>query len=253
MDNIAIFGHVQFLQERNANIVICDERDLNAKEKEIAKALLNKNEKITAHNNNVISKVALAQRARRERERNDKASSTHQLGQRLRRERERSRELIPLSTTNTSLAQKRSNVCKYYFAKHIFSFTKELVNAFVAKFHQAHAILNQLALTGRNLPTHLHYNSSTDQRRYNLPTTDEIAVVIPGDGTKIEKMNQCFLKLSSVVWYMDHVVLEIYKYHVWKLKKRWKLRQQGYAIGRILGPILKKLLNFHQQYTNAKI
>ncbi|KAL7265440.1 hypothetical protein ACSBR1_003256 [Camellia fascicularis] len=61
MDNITIVGHidgdlrrtVQFLQERNVNVVICDERDLNvihvreAKEKEIAKALLKKNEKTT--------------------------------------------------------------------------------------------------------------------------------------------------------------------------------------------------------------
>ncbi|KAL7243826.1 hypothetical protein ACSBR1_016116 [Camellia fascicularis] len=88
MDNTTIFGHmdgdlrrtVQFLQERNVNVVIRDERDLNvirvreAKEKEIAKALLKKNEKTTisgkgkentcsvAHNNNVISKAALAQR-----------------------------------------------------------------------------------------------------------------------------------------------------------------------------------------------
>ncbi|KAL7226866.1 hypothetical protein ACSBR1_021854 [Camellia fascicularis] len=61
MDNITIFGHmdgdlrrtVQFLQERNVNVVIRDERDLNvirvreAKEKEIAKALLKKKEKTT--------------------------------------------------------------------------------------------------------------------------------------------------------------------------------------------------------------
>ncbi|XP_028087782.1 uncharacterized protein LOC114288471 [Camellia sinensis] len=132
MNNITIFGHmdgdlrrtVQFLQERNVNVVIHDEHDLNvirvreAKEKEIAKALLKKNEKTTvsgkgkenacsvAHNNNVISKAALAQRARRERKRNDKASSSYQLGQRLRRERERSREWIPPSTTNTPPAQK---------------------------------------------------------------------------------------------------------------------------------------------------
>ncbi|XP_028073011.1 uncharacterized protein LOC114275210 [Camellia sinensis] len=59
-----------------------------------------------AHNNNVISKAAFAQRARRERERNDKASSSYQLGQCSRRERERSRELIPPSTTNTPPAQK---------------------------------------------------------------------------------------------------------------------------------------------------
>ncbi|XP_028083797.1 uncharacterized protein LOC114285017 [Camellia sinensis] len=68
-----------------------------------------------------------------------------------------------------------------------------MVNAFVAKFRQAHAILNQLALTGRNLPAHLHYNSTTDRRQYNLPTTDEIVVVIPGDGTKVPEQGKRFL------------------------------------------------------------
>ncbi|CAL5441436.1 unnamed protein product [Camellia sinensis] len=79
--------------ERNANVVIHDERDFN---------VIRIGE---AHNNNVISKGALAQRAQRERERNEKASSAYQFGQRLRCERERSRELISPSTTNTPPAQ----------------------------------------------------------------------------------------------------------------------------------------------------
>ncbi|KAI8543515.1 hypothetical protein RHMOL_Rhmol08G0224500 [Rhododendron molle] len=58
------------------------------------------------------------------------------------------------------------------------------VNAFVGKFRHAYAVLNQLASTGQNLPAHLHYSSSKDRRRYNVPTIDEIAVVIPGDGTE---------------------------------------------------------------------
>ncbi|KAF5931764.1 hypothetical protein HYC85_027935 [Camellia sinensis] len=58
------------------------------------------------------------------------------------------------------------------------------VNAFVDKFRQTHAILHQIDSIGHNLPAHLHYNSTTDRHWYNLPTADEIAIVIPGDGTK---------------------------------------------------------------------
>ncbi|XP_028078844.1 uncharacterized protein LOC114280672 [Camellia sinensis] len=61
------------------------------------------------------------------------------------------------------------------------------VNAFVDKYRQAHAILHQLDSAGHNLPAHLHYSSTTDRRRYNLPTTDEIAIVIPGDGTELNQ------------------------------------------------------------------
>ncbi|KAL7246645.1 hypothetical protein ACSBR2_001697 [Camellia fascicularis] len=90
MDNITIFGQVdedlrrtiQFLQERNVNVVVRDERDLNT---------IRIRE---AHNDNVLSKAALAQRARREREKNQNSCSAYQLGQCMRRERERSNECI---------------------------------------------------------------------------------------------------------------------------------------------------------------
>ncbi|KIK72973.1 hypothetical protein PAXRUDRAFT_179558, partial [Paxillus rubicundulus Ve08.2h10] len=36
----------------------------------------------------------------------------------------------------------------------------------------------------------LHYNAGTDGWRYNLPTTNEIATVIPGDGTESVNENQ---------------------------------------------------------------
>ncbi|XP_058219883.1 uncharacterized protein LOC131330353 [Rhododendron vialii] len=71
------------------------------------------------------------------------------------------------------------------------------VNAFVGKFRQAYAVLNHLAETGQNLPAHLHYSSSTDRRRYNLPTIDEIAVVVPGDGTKASGMRDIILHLRG--------------------------------------------------------
>ncbi|KAH7853015.1 hypothetical protein Vadar_032118 [Vaccinium darrowii] len=71
------------------------------------------------------------------------------------------------------------------------------VNEFVGKFRQAHAILNQLALSGQNLPAHLHYTVSTDRRRYNLPTSDEIAVIISGDGTEASGMRDIVLHLCG--------------------------------------------------------
>lgn len=71
------------------------------------------------------------------------------------------------------------------------------VNAFVDKFRQVHSILNQLSETERNLPAYLRYNSSSDRRRYNLPTADEIAVVIPGDGTKASGMRDIILHLRG--------------------------------------------------------
>ncbi|XP_052200448.1 uncharacterized protein LOC127806909 isoform X1 [Diospyros lotus] len=67
------------------------------------------------------------------------------------------------------------------------------VNAFVDKFRQAHVILHQLDSAGHNIPAHLHYNSRTDRRRYNLPTADEIAIVIPGDGTEASGMRDIIL------------------------------------------------------------
>ena len=69
------------------------------------------------------------------------------------------------------------------------------VNVFVDKFCQAHAISHQLDLTGHNLPTYLYYNSKIDRRRYNLPTTDEIAIVILGDGTEVSGIRDIILHL----------------------------------------------------------
>ena len=58
-----------------------------------------------------------------------------------------------------------------------------IVNPFVGKFQQAYEILSQSGSTNPAVHAHLRYNSATDRRRYNLPETDEIAVVLPGDGT----------------------------------------------------------------------
>ncbi|KAF7138508.1 hypothetical protein RHSIM_Rhsim07G0140000 [Rhododendron simsii] len=82
------------------------------------------------------------------------------------------------------------------------------VNPFVDKFRQAYAILEQLDVAGQTLPAHLHYSSSKDQRTYNLPTTDEIAVVIPGDGSKACGMRDIVLHLRG-----DNQLMQINECH----------------------------------------
>ncbi|KAG5521520.1 hypothetical protein RHGRI_033922 [Rhododendron griersonianum] len=133
------------------------------------------------------------------------------------------------------------------------------VNPFVEKFIQAHALLTQLAETGQNLLAHLHYCSSTDRRRYSLPTADEIAIVIPGDGTKASGMRDIILHLRESLddirsrarqerstltgffeWYtknenaIPYTYQEFPQHFVWiETTKKWKPRERGYAIGRM--------------------
>ncbi|KAG5550191.1 hypothetical protein RHGRI_015221 [Rhododendron griersonianum] len=70
-------------------------------------------------------------------------------------------------------------------------------NPFPEKFLRAFEILNQSESVGQNLPAYLHYSSSTDCRRYNLPTADEIAIILPGDGTEKSGMRDIVLHLRG--------------------------------------------------------
>ncbi|KAF6169824.1 hypothetical protein GIB67_034216, partial [Kingdonia uniflora] len=58
-------------------------------------------------------------------------------------------------------------------------------NLFVRIYRQTYEVLNDAYSTDNqdvNVHAHLHYSSRTDRRRYNLPSTDEIVVIIPGNG-----------------------------------------------------------------------
>lgn len=59
-----------------------------------------------------------------------------------------------------------------------------------------------------NLPAYLHYSSVTDRRRYNLPTTDEIAVILPGDGAESSGMRDIMLHLRG-----DNGLMQINECH----------------------------------------
>ena len=70
-------------------------------------------------------------------------------------------------------------------------------NNFPNEFCQASIILSQTNLADQNVPAYLHYYSETDRRRYNLPTTNEIAVILPGDGTEISATRDIILHLRG--------------------------------------------------------
>ncbi|KAF6168761.1 hypothetical protein GIB67_012159 [Kingdonia uniflora] len=58
-------------------------------------------------------------------------------------------------------------------------------NSFVRIYRQTYEILNDVYSADNqnvNVHAHLHYSLRTDRRRYNIPSTDEIAVILPGDG-----------------------------------------------------------------------
>ena len=62
---------------------------------------------------------------------------------------------------------------------------------YVQVFKHAHQILNARPEANQSdLRVRLHYNEATDARRYNLPTANEIAAVIPGDGTEVLNENR---------------------------------------------------------------
>ncbi|GFS32967.1 hypothetical protein Acr_00g0025630 [Actinidia rufa] len=61
----------------------------------------------------------------------------------------------------------------------------------------AYELLNQSEQAGEYLTAYLHYSVATDRRRYNLPTSDEIAVILPGDGTEVNGMRDIVLHLRG--------------------------------------------------------
>jgi hypothetical protein len=72
-------------------------------------------------------------------------------------------------------------------------------NPFVSTFRNAHQILAENAAIDCNIKAHLHYDSKTDRRRYNLPSVsmDQIAIILPGEGGKADCMRDIVLYLKE--------------------------------------------------------
>lgn len=75
-------------------------------------------------------------------------------------------------------------------------------NRFAKDYCYAHEILERTSLAigpdaNVNILAYLHYTSDKDKRRYNLPSADEIAVIIPGDGSEPVAMRDIVLHLRE--------------------------------------------------------
>ncbi|KAF6157065.1 hypothetical protein GIB67_041526 [Kingdonia uniflora] len=58
-------------------------------------------------------------------------------------------------------------------------------NRFPRIYRQAYEVLKEASMVtdqDMNIQAHLHYALRIDSRRYNLPSLDEFAVILPGDG-----------------------------------------------------------------------
>ncbi|CAG8505609.1 4841_t:CDS:2, partial [Cetraspora pellucida] len=73
-------------------------------------------------------------------------------------------------------------------------------HAFYPLYQQAHEILSQAHANNTstaNLTIYLHYNNAMDRHRYNLLTMDEIAIILPSNGSIPEAMRDIVIHLRN--------------------------------------------------------
>ena len=79
-----------------------------------------------------------------------------------------------------------------------------------------------------DLHVYLHFSPTTDQRRYNLPTAEEVAVIIPGDGTQPTENRdiilstcagplKCITEINPAFQCLYYVLLFPYGEHGWHI------------------------------------
>ncbi|KAL5710281.1 hypothetical protein ACHQM5_020865 [Ranunculus cassubicifolius] len=64
-------------------------------------------------------------------------------------------------------------------------------------YQQAFEILSQNDDGNNNIFARLHYKEGTDRRRYNVPTSQEIAVILPGDGAPDQGYRDIILHMRN--------------------------------------------------------
>lgn len=115
-------------------------------------------------------------------------------------------------------------------------------NRFSKDFRHAYEVLSSVNVENQgniNLPAYLHYTSRRDQRRYNLPTADEVAIILPGDGTEVMDQRDIRLHLRGGNGFMQisechpaylplhYVVMFPYGELGWTPElRRWDLRRR---------------------------
>ena len=70
-------------------------------------------------------------------------------------------------------------------------------NVFASTYRQVASILDRMSPEIQELPAYLHFSAITDRRTYNLPTAEEIALILPGDGTEASGMRDVIVRLKG--------------------------------------------------------
>ncbi|KAF6151578.1 hypothetical protein GIB67_021764 [Kingdonia uniflora] len=84
-------------------------------------------------------------------------------------------------------------------------------NPFVRIYRQAYEVLNDAYSADNqdvNVHAHLHYSLRTNRRHYNLPSTEEITVILPGDGQESPSIRDIIIYLRG-----GHELMQISEYH----------------------------------------
>ncbi|KAF6149051.1 hypothetical protein GIB67_018629 [Kingdonia uniflora] len=89
-----------------------------------------------------------------------------------------------------------------------------------------------------NVPTYLHYSALTDHRRYNLPSTDEIAVILPEDGSKISSVRDIIVYIKAEQGLMrisecHHAYLPLHYVHLFPTRQLgWSIHLKHWNVAR---------------------
>ncbi|XP_026420322.1 uncharacterized protein LOC113316331 [Papaver somniferum] len=71
-------------------------------------------------------------------------------------------------------------------------------NIFITKFRQAHDILRDNEVSSQNpVQVSLHFNENSDKRRYNMPTAEEVSVIVPEKPSDIKAPCDILLHLKA--------------------------------------------------------
>ncbi|CAG8739608.1 17479_t:CDS:2 [Gigaspora rosea] len=161
----------------------------------------------------VPNRRALAQQERRKRERLEnianQGSTSHQEiepGQTVSQQKRRRREATENSVNRRSISQqlrkeneRNKRACTIPNSELSNEILREH-HAFYPKYQQAYEILSQESneiTPGTDLSVLLHFNTATDRRRYNLPSSSEVAVILPGNELAPEAMRDIILRLRG--------------------------------------------------------
>ncbi|CAG8623234.1 15423_t:CDS:2 [Acaulospora morrowiae] len=110
------------------------------------------------------------------------------------------RELRHLSEALLSNADQEATYAQLYiYDPNVFLQIKIKSHAFFPFYQQAHKILLQAHEDGtdEDVAIYLHYTNTTDKHCYNLLTINEIAVILPGDGSVPEAIRDIIIRLCE--------------------------------------------------------